>query len=77
MRMKAKGPKNAVKAGLYDFTMGKEIAVKELKGDELTDEYTDINLGKHKLNAGMKVYVAPMSNPEVETVEVDRVYVYK
>jgi len=77
MRMKAKGPNNAVKAGLYDFTMGKEIAVKELKGDELTDEYTDINLGKHKLTAGMKVYVAPMSNPDVETVEVDRVYVYK
>lgn len=77
MRMKAKGMNNAVKVGIYDGAYSKVILEKIIKANELTDEYADIHLEKHKLTAGMCLYIAPMNNYDVETITVDRIYVYK
>ena len=67
----------AFSAGVYDFQNKKDLAAQHYTLNDVGNGYKAYDLGAYDINSGLTVWVAPPSNPTVQAVWVDRVYLVK
>jgi len=64
----------ALRSGIYDVTNRKTVGESTFTASQIAGEhYQKIDLGIHSMNGGMYIWFAPMKNPTVKKIYIDRI----